>query len=117
MKDILIIEDDMAISHVLATLLRRSGYNVRQAANGQDGLTLLSQKMPALILCDVMMPILDGRAVCRHIQATPRYHAIPLVMMSAVLVDLSGCPCTAFLHKPFDLRDLLDLVTTLIGTA
>ncbi len=115
MKDILIIEDDMAISHMLATLLRRSGYAVRQAANGQEGVTLLSQHMPALILCDVMMPILDGRAVCRYIQSTPRYHSIPLVMMSGGLVDLSDCACTAFLQKPFNLPDLLDLVTTLIG--
>jgi two-component system, OmpR family, alkaline phosphatase synthesis response regulator PhoP len=115
MKEILIIEDDMAISHMLAAMLRSLGYAVRRAAHGQEGLSMLSEYLPALILCDVMMPILDGRAVCRHIQATPRYQSIPLVMMSAGVVDLSACQYTAFLQKPFDLSDLEELVTTLIG--
>ncbi|PLS79518.1 MAG: hypothetical protein CYG59_12845 [Chloroflexi bacterium] len=117
MKEILIIEDDMAISHMLADLLTAFGYAVRQAANGRLGLDMLEDKLPDLILCDVMMPILDGRAVCERIHATPRFQSIPLVMMSAGNVDLSDCSYTGFLPKPFDIPKLLALIVRLIGPA
>lgn len=116
MKEILIIEDDMAISHMLADLLATLDYAVRQAANGRVGLEMLQNKLPDLILCDVMMPILDGRAVCQEIQATPRYQSIPLVMMSAGKIDLSECTFTAFLPKPFDVPTLFALVSRLIDS-
>lgn len=114
MKEILIIEDDMAISHMLADLLTALDYAVRQAANGRIGLEMLEDKLPDLILCDVMMPVLDGRAVCEHIMATPRYQSIPLVMMSAGRVDLSGCTFAAFLPKPFHVPTLFALVGRLL---
>lgn len=117
MKDILIIEDDVAIAGMLSDLLQTLDYEVRVAANGQEGVALLNQRVPDLILCDVMMPILDGRAVCRHVQSTPRFQSIPLVMMSAGRVDLSECAFTNFLAKPFDVPRLLDLVISLIGPA
>lgn len=104
----------MAISHMLADLSMTLGYAARQAANGRVGLEMLAEKLPDLILCDVMMPILDGRAVCKQIQATPRYQSIPLVMMSAGKIDLSECVFTAFLPKPFDVPTLLTLLTRLI---
>lgn len=117
MKDILIIEDDLAIAHLLSDLLQMVGFHVRHAANGHEGMALLDQQVPDLILCDVMMPILDGRAVCQYVQTTPHYQSVPLVMMSAGRVDLSECTFTAFLAKPFDVPQLLDLVTSLIGRA
>jgi len=117
MKEILIIDDDMAISHMLADLLMMQGYAVRQAANGRVGLDMLEAKLPDLILCDAMMPVLDGRAVCQQIQATPHYRSIPLVMTSAGVVDLLDCSCTAFLRKPFDVPTLLALITHLVSPA
>jgi CheY-like chemotaxis protein len=114
-KTILIIEDDAAISTMLADLLSDVGYGVRTAANGREGIAALAEGLPALILCDVMMPILDGRAVCRHLQTTPRYQAIPLVMMSAGMISLHECHAHAYLAKPFDILAVLALIQRLIG--
>ena len=116
MGSILIIEDDRAIADLLVDLLTDEGYAVRQATNGRDGLKLLDQEQPALILCDIMMPVLDGHEVCRRLRANPDYRSIPLVFMSAgVGAHASECDIIAFLPKPFTVTQVLDLVVDILG--
>ena len=60
-------------------VIQDEGYQVSTASNGREGLTHLEKLKPDLVLSDVMLPILDGRALCRAMQADPTYQAIPIM--------------------------------------
>ena len=117
MKTILIVEDEQAIAEMLAAILEETDYQVVTAGNGQEALTKLETTSPDLILSDIMMPIMDGRTLCKKLQADPAYRSIPVVLMSAAYDSVSrndGTP-TAFLMKPFGLQELLTTVGDIIG--
>ena len=112
LKTILIIEDERVIAEILSAVLEDEGYTVHVADNGKEGIATLKSTHPDLVLCDLMMPIADGRAVARAMAADPTTRSIPLIIMSA-----GGNPPTdpnirynAFLRKPFDLNQLIDTV-------
>ena len=119
MPTILIAEDEYSIATLLRDILEDEGYTVILAQNGKEALDLLGTTRPALVLTDVMMPILDGFALCRAIQANPAYQAIPVIVMSAIVGSLSsdGCRAIGFLKKPFDLQHVIDTITNVIGLA
>src|SRR3954451_17526473 len=106
MPMILIAEDELSIATLLRDMLEDEGYAVLLARNGQEALALLGIHHPALVLTDVMMPILDGFALCRAIQANPAYQAIPVIVMSSMSDPpaADGCRASAILKKPFDLQ-------------
>jgi len=116
---ILIAEDELSIATLLRDMLEDEGYAVLLARNGQEALTLLGTHYPALVLTDVMMPILDGFGLCRAIQANPAYQAIPVIVMSAVSAPpaADGCRASAILKKPFDMQHVMDTITNVIGLA
>ena len=78
MPSILIAEDEYSIATLLRDTLEDEGYTVMLAQNGQEALELLGTTRPALVLTDLMMPIVDGLALCRAIQTNPAYQAIPV---------------------------------------
>jgi CheY-like chemotaxis protein len=119
MTSILVVEDEFGIAEAIYDLLSDEGYEVRLARNGAEGLAAIRAQRPALVLLDVMMPVLDGRALLRQLRADPELRALPVVVMSAVNpsrldLDLSY---DAFLHKPFDIEALLAQVLRLAGPA
>lgn len=71
MQQILIVDDEPTICMVLKRLLERQGYGVTVTSNGQEGLEAAVRLLPALIICDWMMPEMDGLQVCRHVKANP----------------------------------------------
>lgn len=83
MKTILVIEDEPVMRENLATLLELEGYRVSTAANGREGLELAHHSPPDLILCDVMMPALDGYGVLRALQVDPVTAQIPFIFLTA----------------------------------
>jgi two-component system alkaline phosphatase synthesis response regulator PhoP len=116
-KTILIVEDEQAIAEMLAAILAEVDYRVVLAGDGQEALSRLETTSPDLILSDIMMPIMDGRTLCRRLRAHPTYRSIPIVLMSAAYDSVSrsdGSP-TAFLRKPFGLQELLTTVSNIIG--
>jgi len=119
MPTILIAEDELSIATLLRDTLEDEGYTVMLAQNGQEALGLLKTTRPALVLTDMMMPLVDGLALCRAIQADPAYQAIPVIVMSAVTGSgtVTGCRAIAFLKKPFDLQNVVDTITNVIGRA
>jgi CheY-like chemotaxis protein len=112
LKTILIVEDERVIAEILCAVLQDEGYRVEIANNGKQGLDLLAEKRPDLVLCDIMMPGLDGREVARAMSANPTYSTIPLILMSAAYLPFSrqDYPYTDFLRKPFDMEDLIETV-------
>jgi two-component system response regulator VicR len=118
MPTILIVDDELSIATLLRDILQDEGYAVILAQNGQDAQNVLKTTRPALVVTDVMMPLVDGITLCRAIQADPVYEAIPVILMSAVVSHaVSGCRAIAFLKKPFDLQNVVDTITNVIGRA
>ena len=109
--DILIVDDDPAILATVAEILHDEGYSVRMAGNGLEGLVTLEQQLPALILLDMRMPVLDGWGFVQALRE--REVRVPFVVLTAAQdarrwaqeVGASG-----FLAKPFDLVELLAIV-------
>jgi CheY-like chemotaxis protein len=114
---ILVIDDELSIVEMLSAFLQGEGWQVMTACNGQQGLERLAHARPAVVVSDVMMPLLDGRELCRRTQADPRYQSIPVVLMSAVrtAASLAGCRYAALLSKPFELDEMLQTITRLLN--
>ena len=83
MKRILIIEDEAQTRRNLATILRMEGYEPLLAADGREGVAVARRARPALILCDVMMPVLDGHGVIATLRADAVTAHIPLIFLTA----------------------------------
>lgn len=112
--DILVIDDDPAILTTVVDILNDEGYVVRTATNGREGLAALEQQLPALILLDMRMPVLDGWGFVRALRE--RELEVPLAVMTAAQDARQWAHevgATGFLAKPFDLVELLALVEQL----
>jgi DNA-binding response OmpR family regulator len=83
MKKILIIEDEPEMRRNLATILRLEGYQQLTADNGRRGVELALAEAPDLILCDVMMPELDGYGVLQALRESPATEATPFIFLTA----------------------------------
>jgi two-component system phosphate regulon response regulator PhoB len=109
---LLVIEDEEDILELLTYNLKREGYEVQGAASGEDGLEKTRRKRPDLILLDLMLPGLDGLAVCRALKSGPDTRDIPIIMVSAkgeeadVVVGLE-LGADDYVTKPFSPRLLL----------
>ena len=117
MRTVLVVDDEPNLLAVVADVLRDEGYAVATATDGRAALAALAREPVDLVLMDVMMPGLDGRAACLAMRAQPNGAAIPIVLVSATAdpADLGGA--SAFLPKPYDLERLLALVARLLADA
>jgi DNA-binding response OmpR family regulator len=114
MADLLLVDDDRDIADTLAEFLSEQGHHVRIAANGADGLRLLDERYPDVVLLDVEMPVLDGPRMAHgmflHNLGQER---VPILFLSGV-ADLErvaaqvGTPY--YLPKPFSLDRLLEML-------
>ncbi|WNC95398.1 response regulator (plasmid) [Paraburkholderia sp. FT54] len=83
MKTILVLDDDPAIAKSLKRLLHLAGYRVITASNGSEGLAAARVEMPALIITDRSMPIMDGVEFCRQLRRERELARIPVILTSA----------------------------------
>ncbi len=110
---LLLIDDDARLAAMVAEYLGASGYAVRHASDGEQGLAALAQEVPALVVLDWMMPGMDGLEVCRRIRMLPGAAArVPVLMLSAKgdpMDRIIGLEIGAddYLPKPFEPRELL----------
>jgi two-component system OmpR family response regulator len=109
MQKILVVDDDAHIREVVCFALRRAGYQPIQAADGAAALDTASREKPSLIILDIVMPELDGTAVCTHLRATSDVPVIFLTSkddeMDRVLgLELGG---DDYVVKPFSPRELV----------
>ena len=117
-KLILVVDDEDEIREMLKRVLLSKGHRVVEAANGSIALQMVKQHVPDLLVLDAMLPGLHGFDVARRLKASPRYGAIPIIMISAiyrgwrVAEDLkSSYGILDYLEKPFRLADVVDAVT------
>src|SRR5215217_3517061 len=117
MSRILIIEDELPMRTALVDLLLANDYRVTTANDGGTGLERALEEKPDLVLLDVMMPVLDGFAVCREIRR--RLATLPVLMITArgqVDDRITGLDAGAddYLVKPFSGRELLARIRALL---
>ena len=122
-RRVLLVEDDRDLRNQLAEVLRMERYQVTCAENGEIALRILHHGfVPDLILLDVWMPVTDGLAFKRQLEADPRFADIPVVVLTAdaqyarqhVQRDMAA---QAYLLKPFDLTELLATLRRWCGVA
>ncbi len=107
---ILVVDDDQAMRNMLETVLLDEGYLVILARNGKEGLELVSKQRPALVLLDLMMPVMDGWQFLEAIKQIPEFQDLPVLLLSASRQLASTAKenaVKAFLPKPFELVKLL----------
>jgi CRP-like cAMP-binding protein len=114
---VLIIEDNKDIRENVVEILELAGYEAYEAMNGKAGIELAVNHLPDIILCDIMMPELDGYGVLYMLNKNPDTAAIPFIFLTAKAerVDLrKGMEMGAddYLTKPFDDMDLLNAIET-----
>lgn len=119
---ILIVEDEQDIRELLAYNLEKEGYATVQAADGKEGLDLARSRKPDLILLDLMLPKMDGLAVCRELERDAGTVRIPIIMLTARGEDVDrilGFELGAddYVVKPFDPRELLARIRTVLRRA
>lgn len=114
---VLVIDDNKGVCENTAELLMLAGYKTCIATTGKEGLELIHKHKPSLILCDVIMPFIDGYSVLRAMENIPSMMGVPFIFMSAKseLTDIrKGMDCGAdgYLPKPFTGDELLTVVSS-----
>jgi CheY-like chemotaxis protein len=121
MARILIVEDNDMNLDMLSRRLKRKGYEIEAARDGQSGVEMAIASKPDLILMDMSLPVIDGWEATRHIKANPETAAIPVVALTAHAMASDReralqAGCDDFYTKPIELPGLLDIMSRLLGT-
>lgn len=108
---VLIVEDDADLRDALAAIIEGAGYAVLTAADGRDALALAAEHPPALVLLDLVMPVMGGQEALAALRQLPE--DIPVIFMSAGRRARDAAPqhdVAGYLAKPFDVDELLRLL-------
>ncbi|MDH3672285.1 MAG: response regulator [Gammaproteobacteria bacterium] len=119
-KNILLVDDEPNIVLSLEFLMKRVGYGVQIAADGDAALEAVKQQRPDLILLDVSLPKRDGFNVCQTIRANPEWNDIRIIMLTAKGRDVEyekGLALGAddYVTKPFATQEVVDKVRAMLG--
>jgi DNA-binding response OmpR family regulator len=121
-KKILVVEDDPDQLEVIRFTLKNAGYAVGTAVNGIDALKKAQTVSPDLVIMDVMMPELDGFAVCETLRGNPATASLPVLMLTGLCSHISRLVAyesgaTDYVIKPFDAEQLVSKVEKLLSQA
>ncbi|MFN3236567.1 MAG: response regulator [Pseudomonadales bacterium] len=116
---IVVIEDEPDIVEVMCYNLQREGYQVSSTTRGDEGLELVRNQSPSLVLLDLMLPGMDGLSVCQQIKSDPLTRSTPIIIVSAkgeesdVVIGL-GLGADDYIAKPFSPREMLARVKAVL---
>jgi DNA-binding response OmpR family regulator len=118
---VLIVDDDQRLRDYVRVNLEMEGYAVREAGSADEGLAVLEESTPDLVLLDVMMPEVDGWEMLRRVQERHGVGSIPVIMFSGKIDDQSAAEATSrgaqgFIGKPFNPQQLIDQTKQLLPT-
>ena len=119
--EILVVDDEPNIVLSLEFLMKKEGYGVRTASNGEEAMQAIRESKPDLVLLDVMMPRMDGYEVCQAVRSDPQLNDMLILMLTAKGREVErekGLTLGAddYVTKPFATRDLVEKVRLLIET-
>jgi two-component system, chemotaxis family, chemotaxis protein CheY len=118
-KKILIVDDSSSVRTVARMALREKGYEVLEAANGQEALAKLDSERCNLVISDVNMPVMDGITLLKEIKRHPNYKFTPVIMLTTEAGEDKkqagrAAGAKAWITKPFQPQSLVDAVAKLI---
>ena len=115
-RNILVVEDDRNISDLIQMYLVKEGFEVRIAADGGKAIAEFQKSVPDLILLDIMLPVMDGWAVCAKIRETSKVPIIMLTAKSEVFDRIQGLEMGAddSIVKPFEMKELLARINAVL---
>ncbi len=116
---VLLVDDEPGLREAVQAYLEDSGFTVDVASNGKEGLDMAQQKLPDLIITDIMMPQVDGYEFLRQLREDPQFKTLPVVFLTARgmtsdRIQGYNAGCDAYLPKPFDPDELVAIVTNLL---
>ena len=117
---VLIVDDDAAIRKMLVDVLSLEGFHTETARDGREALALLEDGRKRILLLDLMMPIMDGWEVCRHLAERPALRQrLSIILMSAgeKLEQARDLQVEGYLAKPFDVDHLLECLNPFVSDA
>jgi DNA-binding response OmpR family regulator len=117
---LLVVEDEAALAKVLQMRLQLEGFEVDVAGDGAEAMELIRARRPDLVVCDLMMPVMDGIEVTRTIKGDPELKAIPILILSALksekeMGELRRLGAEAFASKPYDGKALTAQIRELLA--
>ena len=121
-KTILVVEDDLDLAELLRFSLRQAGFAVAAATDGSDALKKTRSLLPDLILLDLMLPQVDGFAVCEILRRDARTAKIPIIILTAMSSELARVAGMAsgandFVVKPFSSKKLVARIQSALKPA
>ena len=116
-KKVLIIDDEKMIRLTTGFLIKKKGMEAIEAAGGEQGLALLEQQRPDMVLLDIMMPLMDGWEVLKKIRASKDFSQIPVVIFTAgdfleAKKNAKDAGIQGLVRKPFHIEELLKVLDT-----
>lgn len=120
MFHILVAEDDAELRHLFCTILRKNGYTCLEACNGAEALAILENNFIDLIICDIMMPVMDGYTFLQEIRAAAYSQPVLIVTAKNTFPDLEqGFRCGAddYMVKPINIYEMLLRISALLKRA
>lgn len=119
MQKILVVDDDPYILMSLEFLMKKGGYEVMIARNGAEALDIINTNKPQLVLLDIMMPDVDGYAICEHVKVTKELKDIIVVFISAKTKEADvqkglALGAAKYISKPFSTREVMSKVNELL---
>lgn len=116
---VLLVDDEPGLREAVQAYLEDSGFTVAVASNAREGLELARQKLPDLVITDIMMPQVDGYQFLQQLREEPQLKAVPVVFltargMTADRIQGYDAGCDGYLSKPFDPDELVAIANNLI---
>lgn len=112
---LLIVDDDPSMRFMLRLIFERAGYEVLEAEHGREALEQVKESKPAIVVTDLMMPVMDGLGLIRRLRSQPNTSSIPIVVVSANPDGAEAAAAAdAAVPKPFLPADLLQTVESLL---
>jgi two-component system cell cycle response regulator DivK len=120
MAKILLVEDNEMNRDMLSRRLERKGYQILMALDGAEAIAMAQSEIPALILMDMSLPVIDGWEATRRIRADERTRTIPIIALTAHAMQgdeqkAKDAGCDDYDTKPVELPRLLDKIQALLG--
>jgi two-component system, OmpR family, response regulator VicR len=120
-RNVVYVEDDLEMIDLVSLILTRRGFNVKGAHGGRNGLDIVFQEIPDLVLLDLMMPGIDGWEVYQQIKANEKTRHIPVIIITAKAQDIDKvlglhiAKVDDYICKPFRPQELIDSVEKVLN--